>query len=120
MSLSTLRLDLNPISSPRSSFHGGKSRNHRPFLLSPCASRTSRKLIACSAKAAASSSPLGAAEQTGYGLDRVKSLSQVSGVLGCQCGDEVKGKLVDILAGHFDIVARCQVGRDQSRTSYHL
>lgn len=43
------------------------------------------------------------------GLGRIKSLSQVSGVLGCQWGDEGKGKLVDILAKHFDIVARCQV-----------
>lgn len=43
------------------------------------------------------------------GLGRIESLSQVSGVLGCQWGDEGKGKLVDILAKHFDIVARCQV-----------
>lgn len=42
-------------------------------------------------------------------LSRVESLSQVSAVLGCQWGDEGKGKLVDILANHFDIVARCQV-----------
>jgi adenylosuccinate synthase len=40
---------------------------------------------------------------------RIASLSQVSGVLGSQWGDEGKGKLVDILAEHFDIVARCQV-----------
>lgn len=40
---------------------------------------------------------------------RIEALSQVSGVLGCQWGDEGKGKLVDILAKHFDIVARCQV-----------
>lgn len=40
---------------------------------------------------------------------RIGDLSQVSGVLGCQWGDEGKGKLVDILAQHFDVVARCQV-----------
>lgn len=40
---------------------------------------------------------------------RIGSLGQVSGVLGCQWGDEGKGKLVDILAKHFDVVARCQV-----------
>ena len=40
---------------------------------------------------------------------RIDSLGQVSGVLGCQWGDEGKGKLVDILAKHFDVVARCQV-----------
>lgn len=43
------------------------------------------------------------------GLSQIESLSQVSGVLGCQWGDEGKGKLVDILAKHFDVVARCQV-----------
>ena len=43
------------------------------------------------------------------GLGRIGSLSQVSGVLGSQWGDEGKGKLVDILAEHFDVVARCQV-----------
>jgi adenylosuccinate synthase len=41
--------------------------------------------------------------------DRVSALSQVSGVLGSQWGDEGKGKLVDVLAPRFDIVARCQV-----------
>jgi adenylosuccinate synthase len=41
--------------------------------------------------------------------DRVSSLTQVSGVLGSQWGDEGKGKLVDVLAPRFDIVARCQV-----------
>lgn len=49
------------------------------------------------------------ASESGSGLSRIGSLSQVSGVLGCQWGDEGKGKLVDILAKHFDIVARCQV-----------
>ena len=39
-------------------------------------------------------------------------VSQVLGVLGCQCGDDGKGKLVDILAHHFDIVARCQVNKN--------
>jgi adenylosuccinate synthase len=43
--------------------------------------------------------------------DRVSALSQVSGVLGSQWGDEGKGKLVDVLAPRFDIVARCQVRR---------
>lgn len=46
---------------------------------------------------------------TGSDADRVGLLSQVSGVLGSQWGDEGKGKLVDILAKNFDIVARCQV-----------
>lgn len=46
---------------------------------------------------------------SGGDADRVGSLSQVAGVLGSQWGDEGKGKLVDILANNFDIVARCQV-----------
>ena len=40
---------------------------------------------------------------------RLESLSQVTGVLGTQWGDEGKGKLVDILSQRFDVVARCQV-----------
>ncbi len=35
--------------------------------------------------------------------------NRVSVVLGAQWGDEGKGKLVDLLAGHADVVARCQV-----------
>ncbi|CAL5401987.1 unnamed protein product [Camellia sinensis] len=53
------------------------------------------------------------------GLSRIGSLSQVSGVLGCQWGDEGKGKLVDILAKHFDIVARCQGGANTGHTIYN-
>ncbi|XP_073151228.1 adenylosuccinate synthetase 2, chloroplastic [Henckelia pumila] len=53
------------------------------------------------------------------GLSRIGSLSQVSGVLGCQWGDEGKGKLVDILAKHFDIVARCQGGANAGHTIYN-
>jgi hypothetical protein len=34
---------------------------------------------------------------------------KVSVVLGSQWGDEGKGKLVDLLAEHADVVARCQV-----------
>lgn len=47
--------------------------------------------------------------EAGGSVDRVGELSQVAGVLGCQWGDEGKGKLVDILAQRFDVVARCQV-----------
>lgn len=43
-------------------------------------------------------------------VDAFSGLSQVCAVLGTQWGDEGKGKLVDILAERFDIVARCQVG----------
>lgn len=61
------------------------------------------------APAAASAAP--AAVQADFAEDRVSALSQVSGVLGSQWGDEGKGKLVDVLAPRFDIVARCQVRR---------
>ncbi|KAI3471578.1 hypothetical protein Pfo_028228 [Paulownia fortunei] len=57
--------------------------------------------------------------QSDSGLSRIGSLSQVSGVLGCQWGDEGKGKLVDILAKHFDIVARCQGGANAGHTIYN-
>ena len=35
--------------------------------------------------------------------------NKVTVVLGAQWGDEGKGKVVDMLAGEADIVARCQV-----------
>lgn len=50
---------------------------------------------------------------------RIDGLSQVSGVLGCQWGDEGKGKLVDALAQHFDVVARCQGGANAGHTIYN-
>ncbi|KAL8236621.1 hypothetical protein R6Q59_017702 [Mikania micrantha] len=50
---------------------------------------------------------------------RIRSLGQVSGVLGCQWGDEGKGKLVDILAKHFDVVARSQGGANAGHTIYN-
>lgn len=37
------------------------------------------------------------------------SANKVTVVLGAQWGDEGKGKVVDMLAGKADIVARCQV-----------
>ncbi|KAF3324216.1 adenylosuccinate synthetase [Carex littledalei] len=56
---------------------------------------------------------------TGSDADKVRSLSQVAGVLGSQWGDEGKGKLVDILAKNFDIVARCQGGANAGHTIYN-
>lgn len=41
--------------------------------------------------------------------DEFGKLTQVAAVLGTQWGDEGKGKLVDILAQRYDVVARCQV-----------
>ena len=39
-------------------------------------------------------------------------------VLGSQWGDEGKGKLVDVLAGHYDVVARAQGGSNAGHTIY--
>ncbi len=41
---------------------------------------------------------------------------QVLAIIGAQWGDEGKGKLVDILSGEFDIVARCQGGSNAGHT----
>ncbi|PIN19985.1 Adenylosuccinate synthase [Handroanthus impetiginosus] len=59
------------------------------------------------------------ASKSSSAINRIGSLSQVSGVLGSQWGDEGKGKLVDILAEHFDIVARCQGGANAGHTIYN-
>ncbi|EYU18762.1 hypothetical protein ABFS82_10G166500 [Erythranthe guttata] len=79
-----------------------------------------QKTITCSA---AANSGAAVIEQGSTRLEsapsRIGSLSQVSGVLGCQWGDEGKGKLVDILAKHFDIVARCQGGANAGHTIYN-
>ncbi|CCK70550.1 adenylosuccinate synthase KNAG_0E02910 [Huiozyma naganishii CBS 8797] len=40
----------------------------------------------------------------------------VNVVLGAQWGDEGKGKLVDLLVGHYDIVARCAGGNNAGHT----
>ena len=44
---------------------------------------------------------------------------RITVVLGAQWGDEGKGKLVDLVAKDFDVVARCQVreGREQNGVS---
>ena len=39
--------------------------------------------------------------------------NKVKVVLGAQWGDEGKGKLVDLLAEHADVVARCQVSQQK-------
>ena len=103
MSLSSLALDLNPIRVPQIPFLGARHHHLRPIIL-PCRPN----LIVCSLASASASLSI-AKSSTTQRTNRIESLSQVSGVLGCRWGDEGKGKLVDILAHHFDIVARCQV-----------
>ncbi|XP_043689123.1 adenylosuccinate synthetase 2, chloroplastic-like [Telopea speciosissima] len=119
MSISGLKLDSNPISIPQKSFYNAKVGGERSVLQLLSASRTFRQVVICSAKAVTPSSPMGVAVQTGDVPERIGSLSPVSGVLGSQWGDEGKGKLVDILAGHFDIVARCQGGANAGHTIYN-
>jgi len=95
-SISSLTFDSHAICNPQRPF---SSRRFHP----------SRNLVVCSAKPVAPPPTKLAAADTSAA--RIGSLSQVSGVLGCQWGDEGKGKLVDVLAQHFEIVARCQVLR---------
>lgn len=98
MNISSLRLDSHAICTPQPlrSF-----TSHNLFY------RSTRNVVVCSAKPIAPPPTKLTAADSPAG--RIESLSQVSGVLGCQWGDEGKGKLVDILAQHFEIVARCQV-----------
>lgn len=55
-------------------------------------------------------SPTNLFQTNGHG-DRI---NRVQVVLGAQWGDEGKGKLVDILAGNAQVVARCQVINSQN------
>ncbi|KAG5043361.1 adenylosuccinate synthetase 2, chloroplastic-like [Glycine soja] len=103
--ISSLTLDSHAICNPQRSI---SLRQVRP---------TTRNVVVCSAKPVASPpTKLAAADTSGC---RIGELSQVSGVLGCQWGDEGKGKLVDILAQHFEIVARCQGGANAGHTIYN-
>lgn len=99
MNCSSLVLDPTPVATSRCSYR-------RPTLHFQ---HHRRNFVFCSLKPVASSSLSVAESASSESLNRIGSLSQVSGVLGSQWGDEGKGKLVDILAQHFDIVARCQV-----------
>ncbi|KAG5055148.1 hypothetical protein AAZX31_03G122300 [Glycine max] len=103
--ISSLTLDSHAICNPQRSI---SLRQVRP---------TTRNVVVCSAKPVAPPpTKLAAADTSGC---RIGELSQVSGVLGCQWGDEGKGKLVDILAQHFEIVARCQGGANAGHTIYN-
>ncbi|KAL3742181.1 hypothetical protein ACJRO7_017634 [Eucalyptus globulus] len=79
--------------------------------------------VVCSVKPPSATSSAATLAAPGQGkteaAGRIGGLSQVSGVLGSQWGDEGKGKLVDILAQHFDVVARCQGGANAGHTIYN-
>lgn len=107
MSFSSLALDSNPVTGPRSAF---LAVHQRPSFTS-----RANVVVCSSGKRLVASASLSVAESTAATQgtpSRIGSLSQVAGVLGSQWGDEGKGKLVDILAQHFDVVARCQVHSD--------
>lgn len=124
-SSSSLRVNANPISTRAAvavPFNGSQSYRvpfggsglRKVVKLSPTCSSAAKPLDAVVDKQQGKVGDLGSA-----GLSRIESLSQVSGVLGSQWGDEGKGKLVDILAEHFDVVARCQGGANAGHTIYN-
>ncbi|XP_011004620.1 PREDICTED: adenylosuccinate synthetase, chloroplastic [Populus euphratica] len=111
MNLSSLRLESNPRWSSHAAHFPAHHRLNPSFR---------RNFVSCSSIKPSASSSLSVAESfTRDSASRIESLSQVSGVLGSQWGDEGKGKLVDILAEHFDIVARCQGGANAGHTIYN-
>ncbi|XP_057547849.1 adenylosuccinate synthetase 2, chloroplastic-like [Amaranthus tricolor] len=109
---STLRIDPNPVSFSGSTHYNllRASPLCRPFRVSA----PFQKAVQCSSLKSTAVN-----EVSLDSVSRIDGLSQVSGVLGCQWGDEGKGKLVDILAQHFDVVARCQGGANAGHTIYN-
>ncbi|KAH0721750.1 hypothetical protein KY290_006167 [Solanum tuberosum] len=127
MNISTMRLDASSITtatatatakvSHRSGIIGYNGTNSCRLIQFQQRKKKSSSLIVCSTKPLSSVVDRQGVNESG--LSRIESLSQVSGVLGCQWGDEGKGKLVDILAKQFDIVARCQGGANAGHTIYN-
>lgn len=107
MSLSTLN---HPAAAAAAS---GRGRSFSLAAPAPSTVRLPRRRAPAPAAASA------VAVEADAAADRVSALSQVSGVLGSQWGDEGKGKLVDVLAPRFDIVARCQGGANAGHTIYN-
>ncbi|KAF7050493.1 hypothetical protein CFC21_058856, partial [Triticum aestivum] len=107
MSLSTLN---HPAAAAAAS---GRGRSFSLAAPAPSTVRLPRRRPPAPAAASA------VAVEADAAADRVSALSQVSGVLGSQWGDEGKGKLVDVLAPRFDIVARCQGGANAGHTIYN-
>ncbi|ERN11788.1 hypothetical protein AMTRI_Chr03g139630 [Amborella trichopoda] len=118
---SVLSLNNGPLfSSPSSlqlSLSNHKQCNYSLSLPNVGPKRTGSKTLRCSANTL--DSPALSTDETTVRNERMSSLGQVCGVLGSQWGDEGKGKLVDILAENFDIVARCQGGANAGHTIYN-
>ncbi|GFP97242.1 adenylosuccinate synthetase chloroplastic [Phtheirospermum japonicum] len=101
--------------------HSGKfPGSHLQIQFSLPSKKHQKATILCSAVSKSGSAVIEqGVRESDSGSSRIESLSEVSGVLGCQWGDEGKGKLVDILAKRFDIVARCQGGANAGHTIYN-
>ncbi|KAH0449535.1 hypothetical protein IEQ34_020227 [Dendrobium chrysotoxum] len=125
MSICAIRLEPALISFGRRGGNGGnRAASATSQVLVPCKGLALQERAAAFSHARSSQWRLAAAiaaveVEKGDSFDRLGSLSQVTGVLGCQWGDEGKGKLVDILAEHFDLVARCQGGSNAGHTIYN-
>ncbi|KAI7758024.1 hypothetical protein M8C21_028264, partial [Ambrosia artemisiifolia] len=125
MNTNSVNLHTNPTTSPpfRSVTATGRTyttATGRTYTTTTVFRRTFLHPHRINASIKCSASPIVAAEErTGQIPTRIESLGQVSAVLGCQWGDEGKGKLVDILAQHFDVVARCQGGANAGHTIYN-
>ncbi|KAM3230865.1 hypothetical protein ACQJBY_061187 [Aegilops geniculata] len=107
-------MSLSTLNHPAAAAASGRGRSFSPAAPAPSSVRLPRRRAPAPA---ASASAL--AVEADPAADRVSALSQVSGVLGSQWGDEGKGKLVDVLAPRFDIVARCQGGANAGHTIYN-
>lgn len=84
-----------------------KAPIHRPSETCRCLSGPQIKQV--HAKKVHAASSLVCAAASGNGSQTERLAEQVVVVLGTQWGDEGKGKLVDILARQYDVVARAQV-----------
>ncbi|CAH1432271.1 unnamed protein product [Lactuca virosa] len=118
MNISSVKLETNPSATAFRSLNGNV-RSYTTTGLSHV-SLHHHSYHRRNASISCSASPIVTLEERkGEIPSRIGSLGQVSGVLGCQWGDEGKGKLVDILAKHFDVVARCQGGANAGHTIYN-
>ncbi|KAF7055413.1 hypothetical protein CFC21_062942 [Triticum aestivum] len=106
-------MSLSTLNHPAAAAAAGRGRSFSPAAPAPSTVRLPRR------RAPAPTAASALAVEADAAADRVSALSQVSGVLGSQWGDEGKGKLVDVLAPRFDIVARCQGGANAGHTIYN-
>ncbi|CAI5464827.1 unnamed protein product [Closterium sp. Yama58-4] len=100
----------------RSSFTQSPAAVTGKCRLSSCrqiAASRRRSAVTASVAASAPNAAAAAAAEAEWA-----KLSKVCAVLGTQWGDEGKGKLVDILAQRYDVVARCQGGANAGHTIY--